>query len=60
MEIIDFLNIPKDDVLLVDDSRRDLFHSTCHLPVVRLQRRTQMLSLALLISSTETLIEVPQ
>lgn len=39
MEIINLLDVAKDDVLLVDDARRNLLYSTCHLPQVRLDRR---------------------
>lgn len=32
MEIVDLLNVPKDDMLLIGDSLWDLIHATGHLP----------------------------
>lgn len=37
MELVEVLHVPKDDVLLVDYSCRNLLHTAGHLPQVRLQ-----------------------
>lgn len=40
MEFIKILHVPKDDVLLIEDSRGDLLHPARHLPQVSLQEAT--------------------
>lgn len=42
VELVEILHVPKDDVLLVDDPRRDLLHATGHFPQVRLHREQVM------------------
>lgn len=37
VEFIEVLHVAKDDVLLIDDSWRNLLNSTGHLPLVGLQ-----------------------
>lgn len=41
MELIDFLHVPEDNELFVDNPRRDLLHTAGHLPQVGLARREQ-------------------
>lgn len=40
MELIEVLHVPEDDVLLVDNARRNLLHTASHLPQVRLHTQT--------------------
>lgn len=39
MELVDFLHVPEDDELPVDDAWRDLLHSAGHFPQVGLARK---------------------
>lgn len=41
MELIEVLHVSKDDVLLVDDSWRNLLNSTGHFPQIGLQREKE-------------------
>lgn len=40
VELVEVLHVPKDDVLLVDNSSGNLLHAAGHLPQVRLQKDT--------------------
>lgn len=40
VELVEVLHVPKDDVLLVDNSSGNLLHAARHLPQVRLQKDT--------------------
>lgn len=39
MKLVEVLHVPKDDVFLVDYTRRNLLHTAGHLPQVRLHKK---------------------
>lgn len=39
VELVDFLHVPEDDELFVDDARGDLLHPTGHFPQVGLPKK---------------------
>ena len=43
MELVEVLHVPKDDVFLVDNTRRNLLHATGHLPQVGLHKHQSII-----------------
>lgn len=41
MKLVEVLHVAKDNVFLVDNTRRNLLHTAGHLPQVRLHKQTQ-------------------